>query len=410
MRWVNEGRLDELLAAVSGTSRSGFYVKKYAGTPADAVHFDALPLLSRAELGETPLRERVYCAPEDIRFAAFTSGTTSKEPLIIPFAKVARYYFEPSLGTGVRRPLVIHPPMMKAFGMTFVQQCEEAEHRLGPVFGDVQNMQNSALLASALECDAIYSIPTVAGLFAAEAVKRGVREQIKLIALSSETLTTARRAELKDAFPNALIANLYGSTELGQLPFFTCKRMMEREEGHFHILTEALAAVEIIEGELVVSYGLNRAMPLVRYRTGDYFEAVPEGCDCGLPGPVLRWSHRTNVDRVRLNGMEFDIEAADRAFAAFPHLKGLPYQVHFNPTPGSTAVGLTVEVVAPEGAPAEDLARFAEAELPDAWHISATATIRTALERGFIASFAVRSVRSLSVGGLKAKRFVNHVG
>lgn len=408
MRWVNEQRLSELLEHVTGNPYSTFYARKYGREPQRADFFE-LPLLTRAELGSAPLRERTYCDAKDIRFAAFTSGTTSKEPLIIPFSKVARYFFEPSLGTAARRPLVIHPPMMKAFGMTFVQQCEEAHEKLAPIFGDVQNMVNSALLASSLECDSLYSIPTVAGLFAVEAEKRGFGEGVKLIALTSEVLTGARRDELRRVFPNALIGNLYGSTELGQLPFFTCPRMMEREEGHFHVLTDALAAVELVEGELVVSYGLNRATPLVRYRTGDYFEEVSAGCACGLPGPVLRWSHRTDVDRVRLNGMEFDAEAADQAFFSFPHLANLPYQVHFHPVPGSTGLGLVVELVAPE-ATAEDAARFAERELPDSWRISATATVRTAMEKGFIASFTVKPVRALSVTGLKAKRFVNHVG
>src|SRR3989344_5325357 len=121
LRWVNNEQLKELLTFVRGNLHSDFYDKKYAGLPVDEEYFFDLPTLTRAELGGTPLRERVFCPPEDIRFAAFTSGTSSREPLIVPFAKVARYYFEPSLGTGVRRPLVIHPPMMKAFGMTFVQ-------------------------------------------------------------------------------------------------------------------------------------------------------------------------------------------------------------------------------------------------------------------------------------------------
>lgn len=409
MQWVNEERLSELLTHVKGNPHSSFYEKKYAGVPITRERFFELPMLTRAELGMTPLRERTYCAQDDIRFAAFTSGTTSKEPLIIPFSKVERYYFEPSLGTGARRPLIIHPPMMKAFGMTFVQQCEEAEHKLSPIFGDVQNMANSAVLAQALACDSIYSIPTVAGLFAAEAQKRGFGEGVKLLALTSEVLTGARREELKRVFPNALIGNLYGSTELGALPFFTCVRMMERNLPHFHISTEALAAVEVVEGELVVSYGLNRATPLVRYRTGDYFEEVAEGCDCGRSGPVLRWSHRTDVDRVRLNGMEFDAEAADRAFFAFPHLANLPYQVHFHPAQGSTGLRVVVELVAPEGVE-EDVARFAERELPDSWRISGTATVRTAMKKGLIASFSVLPVKALSAAGLKAKRFINHVG
>jgi len=105
--------------------------------------------------------------------------------------------------------------------------------------------------------------------------------------------------------------------------------------------------------------------------------------------------------------MEFDVESSDRALATFPHLGGLPYQVHFYAT-GSTALAIVLELVAP-AARAADVVRFAEAELPDVWRISATATIRTALERGLIASFEVRAVSALSVTGLKTKRFVNHV-
>lgn len=408
MRWVNKERLGELLTHVRGNPHSGFYDKKYAGLAADEAHFFELPMLTRAELGETPLRERTFCPQKDIRFAAFTSGTTSKEPLIIPFAKVEDYHFEPSLGLPIERPLIIHPPMMRSFGMTFIQQCEQADHPVSPVFGDIQSMPNSAALAAAVGCDSVYTIPTLAGLLAPHALSRGVADKIKLLALSSETLTSARRAELKSAFPNALLGNLYGSAELGQLLMFTCPTMMRHERNHFHITAEALAAVELVEGELVVSYGLNRASPLVRYRTGDYFDEVSEGCPCGLPGPTVAWSHRRDVDRVRLNGMEFDAEAADRAFATFPHLAGVPYQVHFNPVEGSSAVALDVEISA-EGERGADLARFAEAELPDSWRISATATVRTALERGLLSSFSVRAVPALSVAGVKGRRFVNHV-
>ncbi len=408
MQWVNEERLREVLAHIRNNPHSKFYDRKYAGHPVDGSHFFELPLLTRAELQAAPVQERTFCAPEDIRFAAFTSGTTSKEPLVIPFSKVENYYFEPSLGTGIRRPLIIHPPMMRAFAMTFVQQCEQAAHKVAPLFGDLQSMQNSAMLAAIGTCDAVYSIPTLAAQLAPAAVARGIAATIKLLALSSEVLTTARRAELQTAFPHALIANLYGSAELGQMPFFTCTRVMERGENHFHFLTKALAALEIIDGELVITYGLNRATPLLRYKTGDYFEEVGEGCDCGLPGPVVRWSHRSGVDRVRLNGMEFDAEAADRALSAFPHLATLPYQVHFYPTEGSSAITVVLEL-ATAAAQSEDLASFAERELPDAWRLSATATLRTALERGLVASFTAKAVPALSVGGVKAKRFVNHV-
>ncbi len=408
MRWINTERLQELLAHISGNIHSNFYDKKYTGLPVDEEHFFDLPPLTREDLISTPVHERLYVPKADVRFVAFTSGTSTGKPLMVPFADVERYYFEPSLGTGVTRPLIIHPPLMKSFGHTFLQQCRQAHSPVSPVFGDLQNMDNNALLFKELACDAVYSLPTIAGLFADAAKRWGIAQQVKLLVVSSEMLTAARRADLQSSFPAARIANIYGSAELGQLLFFPCPRMMEEDANQFHVVTEAIAVIELIENELVITYGLNRAMPLLRYRTGDYFEEISTGCVCGLPGPVLAWSHRTDIDRLKLNGIEFNVEDSDRAFAVFPHLARVPYQIHFRPAPGSTAVGLAVEVVA-QGPQAEDLARFAEQELPQAWKLTSTATLRTAIERGLVSSFEVRAVPEVSAPSVKVKRFINHV-
>jgi phenylacetate-coenzyme A ligase PaaK-like adenylate-forming protein len=411
MRWVNEANLDGLLAFVADNPHSSFYSDRYAkvGVVPALGTFDRLPILSRKELTDTPVSERTFVPQSEVRFVAFTSGTSATVPLMVPFADVEDYHFEPSLGVEVSRPLIIHPPMMKSFGHTFIQQCRQARRKLSPLMGDVQNAANSALLAKLFTCDAVYGIPTTVALFAPEAARQGVAEQIKLLALTSESLTEARRAELERSFPNALIANLYGSTELGQLPFFSCPTMMRKRLNRFHVLTEALAAVELVDGELVVSYGLNKATPLVRYATGDYFEEVPEGCDCGLPGPTLAWGHRHGVDRVRLGGMEFDAEAADRVLLAADASSA--YQVHFYPGEGA-AVRLVVEVLDPKrSASAEGRALEArlKGELPERWRLSTSATVRTALERGLLSAFDVKVVPNLSAPSLKAKRFVNHV-
>lgn len=417
MFWMNEKTLLPLLSAVLKNPHSDFYRDKYdraglSATAPSAKLFTRLPFLTREELSITLIERRLYVPKEEVRFVAFTSGTSSKSPLLIAFADVNRYYFEPSLGLPVSRPLVIHPPLLKSFSHTFIQQCREAEHPLNPLLGDVQNLANSALVAAAVGCDSIYAIPTLAELFAPHAEERGIAKDIKLLALSSETLTSARREQLKQAYPNALIANLYGSAELGQLPLFPCRNIMKREENSFHILVDALAAVEIVEGELVVTYGLNRATPLIRYRTRDYFEEAKEGCDCSLPGPILRWSHRSNVDRMRINGVEFDVEGADRAFSKLTFLRNAPYQVHFRQGSGS-AVDIVVEFADPKLAAdpvsSRVLMQRAESELPDAWRISSTATLRTALTKGFFSSLSVIAVPRLSVEGTKSMRFINHV-
>ena len=76
----------------------------------------------------------------------------------------------------------------------------------------------------------------------------------------------------------------YGSRELGLAGAVSCS---ERNGMHMRPDTE----IEIVDGELVVTTHLE-AMPLVRYRTGDFTEILPGVCPCGCSwpriGPVSR--------------------------------------------------------------------------------------------------------------------------
>lgn len=410
MQWVNTEALTELLERVAGSTESDFYRTKYSGKAVDVTHFEELPLLTREDLVTTPPEKRLYVPQNKIRFVSFTSGTSAREPLVTFFSDVVDYHFEPSLGLPVRRPLIIYPPLNKNFGHTFIQQCEQADVPVSPMFADFQNLAGSAKIAKATGCDYFFATPTIASLFAPLAREQGIADQIKLLALCSETLTVARRAELAAAFPQAKIANLYASSEIGQFVMFPCAQMLEEGRSDFHLLTEALAAAELIDGELVLTYGLNHASPLIRYRTGDYFEEV-EPCACGLKGPVLRWSHRDEVDRVRINGVEFQVEEADNAFTSIAELQRPQYQVHFSND--GAGVAIRVEIADPlllrDTERAGELSAIVERELPNAWKISASATLRTALERGLFTKFEVTIVPNLSVTGLKTRRFINHV-
>ena len=409
MRWVNRERLVELIEHVRNNPHSRFYAAKYAGLPFDEENFFNLPYLTREELVATPVMERLYVSQREVRFVAFTSGTSARVPLITPFSDVENYFFEPSLGLSVARPLIIYPPLNKNFGHTFIEQCREARAPVSPVFADYQNLRNSAVLARMLGCDSLYATPTIALLFAEHARACNIEQSFKLLALSSETLSRARREELCVAYPNARVANLYASSEIGQFALVPCPRMIERGENHFHIIADALAAVELYEGELVVSYGLNRACPLLRYRTGDHFEEVEGGCPCGLPGPVLAWSHRAEVDRVRLNGVEFDVESADRAMGSLRELVRPHYQVHFRE--GKSGMQIEVEVEEPRLAAHKERAALGERlarELALAWRISSGASVKDALARGLFSSLSMNFVSTLSAQGLKTKRFVNH--
>lgn len=421
MRLVNEEKTRELINFVLGNKYSDFYRQKYEKTGVKPPNdfsldfFQTLPFLTREELVETPLAKRTFVPAEEIIFAGYTSGTSSQKPLITLFSAVDDYHFEPSLGLPIKRPLVVLPALCKNFGHTFIQQCRQAKNKLAPIFGDYQNLANSAVLAGAAKCDSVYGTPTQAVLIHEHIKKYHDQSAIKLLALSGEILTETRRKELAQMYPNALIANLYASSEIGQFILFPCEKIMREGGNKFHVLAEAVSAIELVDSELVVTYGPNKAMPLVRYKTGDHFEAVEKKCDCGLPGPVLSWSHRSGVDKLRLNGVEFTVALADKAFTNLSHLENPNYQVHFYAGDAPEAlipravVEIKDETLAKDKRRADFLAPLVAEEIKDKWAISGSANFRTLNERKLFNGPEIVFVSEFSFPGAKIKRFVNHI-
>ncbi len=112
---------------------------------------------------------------------------------------------------------------------------------------------------------------------------------LKGIISSAETLTDEQRATV-ESWCTAPLLNRYGSREMGVVAQ-QCK-----PDGGFHVNAERLV-VEVLgpdgrpcadgeQGEIVVTDLENRAMPFIRYRTGD-LAVVGGSCDCGRGLPVL---------------------------------------------------------------------------------------------------------------------------
>jgi phenylacetate-CoA ligase len=103
----------------------------------------------------------------------------------------------------------------------------------------------------------------------------------RAVLVSSETLTSAARADMEAAF-GCRVTNSYS---LGELVAY----ISECDHGEMHVSTE-YGVVELEETsvghEIVASTLINRGMPLLRYRTGDLVIAAPEdsaSCGRGLP-------------------------------------------------------------------------------------------------------------------------------
>lgn len=112
---------------------------------------------------------------------------------------------------------------------------------------------------------------------------------LRMVLCNSEVLTDTTRDYLRSAF-NCPVHNDYSSFELHNIGAECTLGSM-----HLHIdnnLVEIIKDGEQVApgetGEIVVTNLRNRAMPFIRYRTGDYGAISEELCPCGRGLPVLK--------------------------------------------------------------------------------------------------------------------------
>ena len=132
------------------------------------------------------------------------------------------------------------------------------------------------------------------GALAELSIKRGVKlPSLRQARTFSETLRPDLRARVRDAW-GVEVADVYSCEEAGVIAL-QCPL-----HEHYHIQSENLI-VEVLHpdgsqcqpgetGEVVLTTLHNFAMPLIRYRIGDYAE-VGEMCSCGRGLPVLKRIH-----------------------------------------------------------------------------------------------------------------------
>jgi len=367
--------------------------------------FSKVPIFKRSDLARIPVRERTCVDQCDVVFYGATSGTTSAAPLLVPFAHVDDYFFDPTFGGLVFRPLVIYPPLLGSFGHSFVRQCRERNNPATPIFSDFRNLHNAALVARETSVDSIYATPTIAAAFA-ECCRAYIDPTtIRVVALGSETITSVQRTIIATAFPNAQIVNLYASAEIGQFILIPPTKNISDTADEFVPILGAVAALELVEGELVVTYGNNAAQPLVRYATGDMFESVGTTDD---RRPVIRWMHRDGVDRIRVNGLEITVGTFDELLSKASPVPGAPrYQVQcVEQKNGKVRIEVYIEDAAENSAVYQQAATQLVSEyLLEQWILPSGKPFSYAVEQGLFVGPIVEFVRQLPPS-LKARKLI----
>ena len=141
------------------------------------------------------------------------------------------------------------------------------------------------------------------GALAELSLRKGVRlPRLRQARSFSEALRPTLRETVRDAW-GVEIADVYSCEEAGYIAL-QCP-----EHEHYHVQAENLI-VEILDadgkpcapgetGEVVLTTLHNFAMPLIRYRLGDYAE-LGDPCACGRGLPVLRRIHGRQRNMLRL--------------------------------------------------------------------------------------------------------------
>ena len=145
----------------------------------------------------------------------------------------------------------------------------------------------------------LYGYVSMISAFASYLDKRNLDRLpgLRSVITTSEVLDDNSRALIENVF-GVRVFNEYGCGEVGSIAH-------ECDHGNMHIMAENVI-IEIDasnspdgeSGEIIVTDLHNYAMPLIRYRLGDYATLSREKCECGRGLPAIKKVHGRAYDMV----------------------------------------------------------------------------------------------------------------
>ena len=255
-----------------------------------------IPIINKAAVKKEreAFHSEKYCKP-GITVPLRTSGTTG-EPVIFYHNKSSMDY-----GTGVNVRKVFatkrYSPFFTTYQITPIPRKKLVFEKIGlfnriPVSSHlpIEEMKK-IILEKKPKC--IVSYPVYFGDLVASMSEEELKEMrkfIKLIFTESEMLTDHQRAFISDSL-NTEIFDDYGSWEVLNITY-ECSHHRHHIAEDRHVLEvlddEGNPVPDGVEGNIIVSAYLEKAMPLVRYSIGDRGILNSEPCPCGRTFKTLK--------------------------------------------------------------------------------------------------------------------------
>lgn len=289
--------LQETLNRVYLSSR--YYQQKYSINPADWLFslddLSKLPLTTESDLQRAPL-DFLAISPKRVKkiVTLKTSGTTGESKRIF-FSEADLFltvdFFENGMGIFTQpgdRVLVLLPGTVPGSIGHLLKQALENFKVEALVYGVVDDARAVSKLILEEKITGIVGIPrqllAVSQQIEAAAIKAA--GHLRTVLLSTDYVSPALSRRLHENWGIEVYEH-YGSTEMGYGGGVFCPAKIG-----YH-LREADLYFEIVDpqtglvlpdgqwGELVFTTLTREAMPLIRYRTGDFGRFIPGLCPCG---------------------------------------------------------------------------------------------------------------------------------
>jgi phenylacetate-CoA ligase len=396
--------LEQAFAIYQAALAAPFYAAKYAACvpPTDAASWQALPLLTHAELyANTYPRTTGMLTQPVVGMIVLSTGGTSG---------VARY----TLMTHVEwdRFIAAQAEAMRLLGVVpsdRVANLFVAGH-LWPSFLGVHDVvrylgavhlpisanippEEFVRLCAEFDPTVMVSLPTAFIFLADLGRKAGYRfPSLRLIGYVGEQMSEEAQRHVRGILGDVQIKPLaYSSADAG-LMGYQCERA---GFGTYHLPTD-FQYVEILDpeshvpspvgqvGEVVVTNLARRSMPIVRYQMGDLASWQDGACACGDPNPLFRLAGRAGDD-FKIGGGFIAMRVFDQALEAAGAAVSLNYVVELEDLDNQVDIRLRVE--APDPAAARGLAGSIREAVCERAPL-----IAEGLEKAYIREFTVQFV------------------
>lgn len=305
-------QLEGLRAVLSyAREKSPFYRRRFAGLPSHPLagfsDLAALPLTHAEDIRSDPLAFLCLSQDDILRVVTLQSSGTTQAPKRIFFTEadleLTIDFYHHGMATMVSpgdRVLILMPGKTPFSVGDLLARALSRMDVQAVVHGPVHDTSEALRAIATHEIDCLVGIPIQVFQMAKDPLAKTLPPgRLKSILLSADHVSDALRETLTQRF-HCSVYQHYGMTETGLAGGVECAALAgyhpREADLYFEILdpNTAKPVAEGESGELVVTTLTQRAMPLIRYRTGDMARFIPEPCPCGT---VLRRLDRVQARR-----------------------------------------------------------------------------------------------------------------